>query len=439
MKTTNEDSVTFYLESAALKFNLDIYQKLDVNLAWDVYFEFRTGVSKSTGTLFHAYSEFDEILISITNGFFITVELNSKEVLSYQSLSKLDDNQWHSVLLEWNIKEITLFVDKKNATLLSFKNSIGHYRPLVLKHAVIGANHDFTNGYLGCLRSLWLNGLKIDTSKLKNKSKGSKGIKFGGCNGACDTLPCKHGGLCQENYLNFSCDCSQSAYKGPTCQEEVSFNFNGSTIQTNLSSLPTIEDINVIFSFVATFEDYEESATLLTLSTDTDSELSIQLQPSGGLSIDITDEDTDDLNVENLDMSALHEIGIKTLDHGKILLLKLNYQETKSIPLQNTTLENKFWTVAEFGTDYVGCMSNIIINYKIAPLKGSPDAFSGTCRASKLTRDANEEDYISTTTEIIEDQETTYYTFNDTTEMLPQLMISTMRFTNWRRIMVIRT
>ena len=66
---------------------------------------------------------------------------------------------------------------------------------------------------------------------------GSEGIKFGGCIGACDTLPCKHGGFCREMYQNFSCDCEKSAYTGPTCQEDVSINFDGSPIQERFEYL----------------------------------------------------------------------------------------------------------------------------------------------------------------------------------------------------------
>ena len=64
----------------------------------------------------------------------------------------------------------------------------------------------------------------------------------------------------------------------------------------------------------------------------------------------------------------------------------LSEQEARSITLQNTTMDSKLWKFAEFGTDFAGCMSNLIINNKIAPLKELADAFSGTCRASKLTR-----------------------------------------------------
>ena len=119
MKIVNEESVTFYLENAALDISFDSYQKPGGTLAWDIYFEFKTGIGKSTGTLFHGYSEFDEIVISISNGIEIVVELNSQKILTFESLTPLDDNQWHSVLFEYNIMEMSLYVDKKNSTKTS--------------------------------------------------------------------------------------------------------------------------------------------------------------------------------------------------------------------------------------------------------------------------------------------------------------------------------
>ena len=44
-----------------------------------------------------------------------------------------------------------------------------NYRPLVLTTAVIGAKKDFTNGYLGCLRSLWWNGFKVRMESMELK------------------------------------------------------------------------------------------------------------------------------------------------------------------------------------------------------------------------------------------------------------------------------
>ena len=87
----------------------------------------------------------------------------------------------------------------------------------------------------------------------------------------------------------------------------------------------------------------------------------------------------------------------------------------KSIALQNVTLDSSLWSFAEFGTDFNGCMSNLIINDEVAPFKVNTDAFSGSCRASKLTRDADENEYISTTEAFNEEETTTSFDEEETT------------------------
>ena len=42
-----------------------------------------------------------------------------------------------------------------------------------MNSAVIGAMRDFTNGYLGCLRSIWVNGFKLNLNQMKNQLKGT--------------------------------------------------------------------------------------------------------------------------------------------------------------------------------------------------------------------------------------------------------------------------
>ena len=78
------------------------------------------------------------------------------------------------VCWKWQISIIIYYLKKWNISLCAaFKNSLSNYRPLVLTTAVIGAKNDFTNGYLGCLRSLWLNGFKITIENMKTQLKGS--------------------------------------------------------------------------------------------------------------------------------------------------------------------------------------------------------------------------------------------------------------------------
>lgn len=201
---------------------------LQDSLAWDLYFEFKTALTGVSGTIFHAFSSVDSLLISIQNGSSIKAVLNDFEIKA--SLPQnLDNNQWHSLSFEFNTKEMTLFLDK-NSTKAN--KTVDFHRPLMLKKAFVGATNDFTEGYIGCLRNLWINGDSIKLAEIgKNHPKGLHGVIFGGCNGACDVLPCKNEGMCQEYYQRFACDCHLTAFKGQTCQEEVSVIFNGTSIE----------------------------------------------------------------------------------------------------------------------------------------------------------------------------------------------------------------
>lgn len=72
-------------------------------------------------------------------------------------------------------------------------------------------------GFLGCIRSLHLNGQKLD---LEERAKMTPGVKPG-CPGHCSSYGnlCHNGGKCVEKYNGYFCDCTNSAYEGPFCKE----------------------------------------------------------------------------------------------------------------------------------------------------------------------------------------------------------------------------
>ena len=75
----NEDTVTFYLSSGAIK--VDITKTIEKSLAFDVYFEFKSAVKDLTdGTLLHFHSGFDELIVSIFNGTDIHANLNGHDM-----------------------------------------------------------------------------------------------------------------------------------------------------------------------------------------------------------------------------------------------------------------------------------------------------------------------------------------------------------------------
>lgn len=72
-------------------------------------------------------------------------------------------------------------------------------------------------GFLGCIRSLKLNGEALD---LEERAKITPGVEPG-CPGHCSSYGslCHNGGKCRERYSGFSCDCTLSAYEGTFCKK----------------------------------------------------------------------------------------------------------------------------------------------------------------------------------------------------------------------------
>lgn len=89
-------------------------------------------------------------------------------------------------------------------------------------------------GFLGCIRSLKMNGVTLD---LEDRAKVTPGVKPG-CSGHCTSfgMYCRNGGKCVEKYNGYSCDCSGTAYEGPFCTKGQLLTFSSalSTYHKNL-------------------------------------------------------------------------------------------------------------------------------------------------------------------------------------------------------------
>ncbi|XP_069165959.1 neurexin 1 isoform X1 [Procambarus clarkii] len=85
-------------------------------------------------------------------------------------------------------------------------------------------------GYVGCLRDLVINGLPADLASYAKKQDSGSIVSF--CHsdgGSCSSSPCMHGGTCKEGWGRFICDCSHTAFVGPTCgKDAATLSFDGS-------------------------------------------------------------------------------------------------------------------------------------------------------------------------------------------------------------------
>ncbi|CDQ89826.1 unnamed protein product [Oncorhynchus mykiss] len=116
-------------------------------------------------------------------------------------------------MAERNVKEAVLQLD------LNYRETRpappqGHTRLELFSQLYVGAAGG-QRGFLGCIRSLRMNGVTLD---LEERAKVTPGVKPG-CQGHCTSygMYCRNGGKCVEKYNGYSCDCTATAYDGPFC------------------------------------------------------------------------------------------------------------------------------------------------------------------------------------------------------------------------------
>ncbi|XP_035531842.1 contactin-associated protein-like 5 [Morone saxatilis] len=109
-------------------------------------------------------------------------------------------------------------------------------------------------GFLGCIRTLTFNGVTFD---LEERAKMVPGVSSG-CPGYCSSSSslCHNKGKCIEKSSGYTCDCSQSAFGGPTCKEESIWNAASFYQESSSLLFPTLRaeltfDISFYFKTTA--------------------------------------------------------------------------------------------------------------------------------------------------------------------------------------------
>uniref|UniRef100_G3TZJ2 Uncharacterized protein n=4 Tax=Elephantidae TaxID=9780 RepID=G3TZJ2_LOXAF len=167
-------------------------------------------------------------LENLGNTDFIKLELKSATDVSFsfdvgngpveivvRAPSPLNDDQWHRVTAERNVKQASLQVDRLPPQVRKAPTE-GHRRLELYSQLYVGAAGG-QQGFLGCIRSLRMNGVTLD---LEERAKVTSGF-VSGCSGHCTSYGanCEHGGRCVEKYHGYSCDCTHTAYEGTFCNK----------------------------------------------------------------------------------------------------------------------------------------------------------------------------------------------------------------------------
>nr|XP_021512328.1 contactin-associated protein-like 5 [Meriones unguiculatus] len=323
---------------------------------------------------------------------------NGPVELLVQSPSLLNDNQWHYIRAERNLKETSLQVDNLPWSMRETAEE-GPFRLQLNSQLFVGGTSSRQKGFLGCIRSLHLNGQKID---LEERAKVTPGVRPG-CPGHCSSYGsnCHHGGKCVEKHSGYSCDCTNTPYEGPFCQKEISALFDSGTSVTYMFQEPHPVTKNTSLSSSAIYTDTAPSketvtlsfvtaqapSLLLFLSFSSQNFLAILLSKNGSLQVryGLSKEESHvfTISTENLANRRVHQVKISR--EGPELSIQIDQQlfsykfspgaefrTARSLILGKVTetlgLDPEVARANTLG--FVGCLSSVQYNH-IAPLKAA--------------------------------------------------------------------
>ncbi|XP_077886709.1 contactin-associated protein-like 3 isoform X3 [Ictidomys tridecemlineatus] len=254
-------------------------------------------------------------------------------------------------------------------------------------------------GFLGCIRSLRLNGMAVD---LEERATVTPGVEPG-CAGHCRSYGhlCRHGGRCRERLRGVVCDCSASAYEGPFCSHEISAYFetgssvtydfqdhhplgdNTSSLASSLHRDVTLSQETVTLSFRTT----RTPSLLLYVSSFYEEYLSIILANNGSLQVRYKldrhrDPDAFNFDFKNMADGHLHQLKIDREE--AVVSVEVNQSAQRQVILSSGTEFNaiKSLTLGKVleppGADpdtrraaargFTGCLSAVRFG-RAAPLK----------------------------------------------------------------------
>uniref|UniRef100_A0AAR2KQN2 Contactin associated protein-like 5a n=1 Tax=Pygocentrus nattereri TaxID=42514 RepID=A0AAR2KQN2_PYGNA len=254
-------------------------------------------------------------------------------------------------------------------------------------------------GFLGCIRALDVNGVSFD---LDERAKMTPGVSSG-CPGHCSSSAgfCHNRGKCIEKSSGYVCDCTHSAYGGPSCKEEVSVSFEkGSSVTytfqepfsvmqnrtaqvSSASSVYSKSRDNMALSFLTT----QSPAMLLTINTFSQQYVAIILARNGSLQIwyrlhkerrpSVFSPVLTNLADGELHRLRLHREGkdvyVQVYNKKYSLSYDTEFNSMRSLTLGKVTAGNDALDeeVAQAGSKgFVGCFSSVQYNH-IAPLKAA--------------------------------------------------------------------
>ncbi|XP_061587826.1 contactin-associated protein-like 4 isoform X1 [Cololabis saira] len=410
-------------------------------LSADISFLFKTTASSGVFLENLGIKDFIRIELSSSTQVVFSFDVgNGPLEVHVESSAPLNDNRWHRVRAERNIKEASLRLDDLPVATKEAPAE-GHFHLQLNSQLFIGGTASRQKGFRGCIRSLQMNGVPLD---LEERAKITPGVQPG-CPGHCSSYGslCHNRGRCVEKSNGFRCDCSPSAYAGVFCHTEVSASFrpetsvsytfrepseqsrNGSALPSSIYSDATLRGENVSLSF----RTNQSPALLLSVSSLSREYLALLINKHEKLEVRYKLEQGGDAEVlrssaRGLANGQLHSVTVRRHAHVVSVQVDENAREDfsltsdvefnsiKSLVLgrvyESDDLDPHLARLASLG--FAGCLSVVQFN-SISPLKAallhpdtSPVIITGPLTRSNCGSAASGNPYEAENTHLLSDQ-----------------------------------
>ncbi|XP_059200229.1 contactin-associated protein-like 4 isoform X2 [Centropristis striata] len=410
-------------------------------LSADISFLFKTTASSGVFLENLGIKDFIRIELSSSTQVVFSFDVgNGPLEVQVESSVPLNDNRWHRVRAERNVKEASLRLDELPVATQEAPAD-GHFHLQLNSQLFIGGTASRQKGFRGCIRSLQLNGVTLD---LEERAKITPGVRPG-CPGHCSSYGslCQNQGRCVERDSGFHCDCGLSAHAGVFCHTEVSASFKSVTsvsytfkepyeLSRNSSALPssiysdmTLRGENVSLSF----RTNQSPALLLYVSSYYREYLALLINKHDTLEVRYKLESSRDAEVlsskvKSLANGQLHTVTIRRMTDSVTVQIDQNPREDfnltsdgefraiKSLVLgrvhDSYDLDPDLSRLASLG--FTGCLSVVHFN-SISPLKAallhpdtSPVTITGPLVRSNCGSSASANPYAAENTHHLADQ-----------------------------------
>ena len=170
----------------------------------------------NNGVLVYKQSANARVYLKLASGALVfEIRLGTDKPIRISVGEDLSDGMWHDVTAGVTRNELWLRLDDKPE--LRHENPwlsrIGDFRNRVF----IGYGTE-SNGFVGCMHRIKLNGNLVELTKLSGSRINGAVIKHCGISSKCFPDPCLNGGQCLQTWKSFSCDCEGTFYRGARCE-----------------------------------------------------------------------------------------------------------------------------------------------------------------------------------------------------------------------------